>query len=142
MKFDDALRKISLLRQVRPEYGFSQGEIENAAHMVQGLLRRFSVKPEDVLPAYTPCHRPSWVYWQQLLDDFGLELRRFGKRGSASLGNDRHVVTIRVDTGEWQAQRMSAGGWETLARDYGLDSLRAYLSRNAPRTYSFYNARR
>jgi hypothetical protein len=42
MKFEDALRKIRLLRQVKPENGSSESESENAAALVShadGTLR-------------------------------------------------------------------------------------------------------
>jgi hypothetical protein len=44
MKFEDALRKIRLLRQVKPENGSSDAEAENPASLVRTLMDRFAVK--------------------------------------------------------------------------------------------------
>ena len=62
MKFEDALRKIRLLRQVKPENGSSEAEAESAAALVRTLMERFAVKPEETRPANGPLFRMSWVY--------------------------------------------------------------------------------
>jgi hypothetical protein len=142
MTVDDALRRIRLLKMVKTENGFSENESETALRMTETLLREHAVEPEAVLPSPPPMHRPSWVYWQNLLSEYGLNLRRFGKRGSATIASNQHVILIRVDTGEWQVQKMGPGGWQVVLRDVGLDSMRAYLSKNAPRAFTFYQARR
>lgn len=103
MKYEDALRKIRLLRQVKPENGSSEAEAESAAALVRTLMERFAVKPEETRPANGPLFRMSWVYWDHLLAEFGLELEHFGKRGSARIGQDKKAL-IRLDTGEWRIQ--------------------------------------
>lgn len=138
MKIEDALRKLELLRRVTPENGFSQGETENAVRLANSISRQHAIRPEDLRPVRpTFRRRPSWFYWRNLSDEFGLELRHFGRRGSVSL--DRaHVVMIRGDTSDWFAQKLSARGWEMVEHSNGLDSLRSYLMRNTPRTYTFH----
>jgi hypothetical protein len=135
MKFEDALRKIRLLRAVKPENGASDAEVENAANLVQSLMDRFAVRPEDAAPVRPPIFRMSWVYWEQLCNEYGLELTRFGKRGSARIGTDR-IVLMRLETGEWRVQRSAHGVDETIAQDRGVETLRIYLSRNTSRIYS------
>ena len=138
MKREDALRKIQLLRQVTRENGFSEGETDNAIRMAGTLSQQYSIRPEDLRPARQFFRRPTWTYWQSLVNEFSLELRHFGKRGSVSI-DGRHIVIIRGDTGDWFAQKMSPRGWETVEHNSGLDALRSYLVRNAPRTYTFHN---
>ncbi|MGH7933774.1 MAG: DUF2786 domain-containing protein [Candidatus Binataceae bacterium] len=133
MKIEDALRKIQLLRRVKPEAGASQAEAENAANLERALMNRFSLAPQNVRLARPPQTRLTWVYWEMLLDEFGIRLRRFGKRGSASLIGDR-TVYISLATGEWRVQKMSAGGWERVDHGWGVESFRAYLSKSNPRT--------
>ena len=135
MKIEDALRKIRLLRQVKPENGASDAEADNAAMLARTLMERFAVKSEDVRPNNGPLFRMSWVYWEQLLAEYGLELRRFGKRGSAWIGRDKQVL-MRLDTGEWRVQRTTPGGTEDVAADTGVETFRTFLSKNAPRMYS------
>src|SRR5579863_2843746 len=105
MKLEDALRKIQLLRRVTRENGFSDGETENAERLSALLSRNFSLRPEDVRPARPTFRRPTWSYWQNLLNEFGLELQHFGKRGSCTI-DSTHVVMIRADTAEWYAQQI------------------------------------
>lgn len=136
MKLEDALRKVHLLRQVTRENGFSEGETDNAMRMAGALSQQFAIRPEDLRPARPVFRRPTWFYWQNLLNDFCLELRHFGKRGSVSI-NGTHKLIIRWDSGEWFAQKMSRGGWETVEHNSGLDALRSYLVRNTPRNYTF-----
>jgi hypothetical protein len=135
MKLEDALRKIRLLRAVKPENGASEAEVENAANLAQALMDRFSVRPEDARPSRPQIFQMSWVYWEHLLDEYGLALNRFGKRGTAQLTTDK-LLHMRLDTGEWRVQRAARGVWETIAHDRGVETLRDYLSRNAPRMYS------
>jgi len=138
MKIDDAFRKIRLMRMVRSENGSSSGEADNAIHLTRQLMERFSMDADDVVrPMVAGASRPSWVYWQHLTREFGLELRSFGRRGSASLGGDQQVLVIKLDTGEWHVQRMSPAGWTITARNFGLDSLRQYLVGKISRTYTF-----
>jgi hypothetical protein len=136
MKIEDALRKVRLLRRVNRENGASKGEVENATHLAQVLMERYALPPGDVVPEPAPAFRLTWVYWQQLMDEFGVKLRHFGKRGNASLGDGR-LIFIRLDSGQWQVQRTSPSGWETIQRDWGVETLRAYLAKGGPRLYSF-----
>lgn len=135
MKVEDALRKIRFLRRVIPENGASEFEAENAALLAQTLMERYSIKKEDVRPLAIRPGRMTWVYWEHLLGEFGIALDRFGGRGSASLGNGS-VIVIRLAAGSWHLQQASPEGWRIAARDYGLESLRAYLAKHGPRSYS------
>lgn len=137
MNLEDALRKIRLLRRFRPENGASEPEAENAARLAQALMERYALRPGDLRAADpAPVLGLSWMYWQQLMDEYGIKLRHFGRRGNASLGDGR-LIFIRLDSGQWQVQRTSPGGWETIQRDGGVESLRTYLSKSGPRLYSF-----
>ena len=135
MRVEDALRKIRLLRRVIPQNGASEFEANTAAHLVQILMERYSIGKEDIHPVASPRNRMTWVYWEQLLADFGIGLDRFGGRASASLGNDTRIA-IQLSTGRWHVQKVSPEGWAIAARDSGLESLRAYLAKYAPRSYS------
>lgn len=135
MRVEDAVRKIRLLRRINPESGASKFEAETATRLVQTLMERFSIGKEDVQPVATPRSRMTWVYWEQLLAEFGIALDRFGGRASASLGNDARVV-IQLSTGRWHVQQVSPEGWTIVARDFGLESLREYLAKHVPRSYS------
>jgi hypothetical protein len=138
MKREDALRKVDLLRQVTRENGFSEGETDNAIRIAGALSHQHAIRPDDVRSARPVLRRLPWFYWQDLLNEFCLELRHFGKRGSVSI-NGTHLLMIRGDTSEWIAQKMSPRGWEIVERNSGLDALRSYLMRNTPRTYTFFS---
>lgn len=135
MRVEDALRKIRLLRRFIPENGATEPEAETAAHLAQALMERYCVGKEDVQPVASPRNRMSWVYWEQLLEDFGIALNRFGGRASAPLGNGALIV-IRLATGGWHLQQRSPEGWKVSVRDCGLESLREYLAKHGPRSYS------
>jgi hypothetical protein len=77
----------------------------------------------------------TWVYWEQLLADFGMSLDRFGQRASVRLGNGKLIV-IRLAANQWHVQQLSSDGWKIIARDFGVETLRAYLAKNGPRSYS------
>ena len=62
----------------------------------------------------------TWVYWEQLLAEFGINLNRFGGRASASLGNDARIL-IRLTAGQWQIEQTSPTGWKIVVRDFGLN---------------------
>jgi hypothetical protein len=138
MNYDDALRKIRLLRQVRPENGACEAEAENAANLVQSLMDRFAVLPDQTAQPRPPVFRMSWVYWENLANEYGLIFKHFGKRGSARIGGDRQVL-IRLETGEWRVERSVLGKEETVASGQGVEALRNYLSRNTSRIYSLAN---
>ena len=135
MRFEDALRKIRLLRRLVPEKGASEAEAETAARLIRSLMERYSIGKEDLQPVASPSSRMTWVYWEQLLAEFGISLNRFGGRASASLGNDA-LILIRLTAGQWQIQQKSPMGWEIIVRDFGVESLRAYLAKYGPRVYS------
>ena len=135
MRIEDALRKIRLLRRLVPENGASEAEAETASRLVHTLMERYSIGMEDIHPVVSPCNRMTWVYWEQLLADFGIALDRFGGRASASFGNGALIV-IRLAAGQWHVQQLSTEGWKIAARDSGLESLRAYLATYGPRSYS------
>lgn len=135
MKIEDAIRKVRLLLKVSRDNGASDGEVSNAAHLAQTLIERYRLNG-DVAPKPPPVFRMSWVYWQHLMEEYGVKLRHFGKRGNASLGDGR-LIFIRLDSGQWQVQKTSPGGWETIQRDFGVETLRAYLMKSGPRMYSF-----
>lgn len=134
MKLDDVIRKVRLLRKVTLENGASEAEAESAARLASRLMERFAVAPEDVRPV-PPQRRRSWVYWEQLLGEYGLRLNRFGGFASASLGHGV-LLNIKLASGQWCVRRASALGWQTAICDTGLESLRAYLEKNGPRNYS------
>ena len=135
LKIEDALRKIRLLRQVKAENGASDAEADNAAQIMRSLMERYAVKPEAVRSSDSAPFRGSWVYWDHLAEEYGLELRRFGKRGSVSIGRDTQAV-MRLDTGSWRVQRGSNGSTQVLAEGSGLEAFQTYLSKNAPRMFS------
>jgi hypothetical protein len=127
MKLRRALRGLKLLRTVRPEDGAH--DAVNSVDLKLILMKRFSVSCEDLQPA-SPCYELSWVDWKSSLGELGIELHHSGARGNASLGNGK-AVAIRLDTGQWQVQEESSGGWATVAMDWGRESLRAYLTKNS-----------
>lgn len=135
MSVEDALRKIRLLQRLVPENGASIAEAETASRLVGALMQRYSIGKEDLRPVANQRNRMTWVYWEHLLAEFGIALDRFGGRGSASLGNGV-VVVIRLATGHWYVQQASSGGSKSAARDCGLATLREYLAKHAPRSYS------
>jgi hypothetical protein len=135
MRVEDALRKIRLLGQVIPERGASKSEAETATRLVQALMERYSIGKEDLQPVASPRNRMTWVYWEQLLAEFGIALNRFGGRATAPLGNDALIV-IRLAAGHWHVHQVSPEGWKIAVRDSGLESLRAYLAKHGPRSYS------
>lgn len=95
-------------------------------------MERYSIGKEDVQSVAGPRNQMSWVYWEHLLAEFGIALDRFAGRASASLGNGALIV-IRLAAGDWHVQHASPEGWKIAVRDYGLESLRAYLSKHGPR---------
>jgi hypothetical protein len=135
MRFEDALRKIRLLRRFVPDNGASEAEAETASRLVHALMERYSIGKEDLRPVASPSSRMTWVYWEQLLAEFGISLNRFGGRASASLGNGALIV-IRLTANQWHLQQSSPKGWEIIVRDFGVESLRAYLAKYGRRVYS------
>jgi hypothetical protein len=135
VKIEDVRRKIALLSRIRTDNGAMAAEAENAARMVKELMQRYTIKAEQVEPKQGPVFRLTWVYWQELFKEFGLQFSHLGHRGSATLGYDK-MIYIKLGNGEWRIEKRSGGGLHTTARDRGVESLRKYLSQNA-RSYSF-----
>jgi hypothetical protein len=135
MRLEDALRKIRLLRRIIPSNGASEAEAETATRLARTLMERYSIGIADLSPIATPPSRMTWVYWEQLLAEFGISLNRFGGRASASLGNDA-LILIRLAAGQWQIRQTSRTGWKIIVRDFGVESLREYLVKYGPRSYS------
>jgi hypothetical protein len=100
-------------------------------------MERYAIKAEDIPAAsQTSSFRMTWIYSQDLLRQFGLELRHFGHRGNATIGDDT-IVYINLRTSQWWIEQQSRGGWQTSVRDWGVESLRTYLDQHA-RSYSFF----
>jgi hypothetical protein len=92
MRVEDALRKIQLLRRLIPANGASEAEAETATRLAQTLLEKYCIRSEDVRPIATPSSQMTWVYWEQLLAEFGMSLDNFGRRASVRLGNGALIV--------------------------------------------------
>jgi len=118
MRAEDALRKIGLLRKVKPENDALEAEAENAARPGQGAdgaLRDY-IRRLDAAPR--PAFRMTWVYWQELFHEFGLQLRHFGHRGNATICADR-VVFINLRTSQCSVEQQSGGGRQTVCSRQG-----------------------
>lgn len=137
MTVEDARRKIALLRNLSGDKGAQPAERETASRLQKALMERFAITDQPI-PAAPPnsIFRLNWGYWQELVDEFGLRLNRFGNRGSVEVGSNT-VVYVSLNTSQWRVEERRAGGRQTKVRDRGIDSLRAYLREHAPRSYSF-----
>ncbi|HEY9157716.1 hypothetical protein [Candidatus Binatus sp.] len=137
MTAEDALRKITLLRKVNTNNGAVAAEVETARRLQKALMERYAIKSYDI-PGASPAtvSRLTWVYWQELLEEFGLPLNHFGNRGSAAVGSNK--LYIRLDTNQWWIEEKFPAGWRTTVRNRGVEPLRKYLKENAPRSYSFF----
>ena len=137
MTVEDARRKITLLRRVSIDKGAEPAERETASRLQKALMERFAITDQEIPDAPpTTIFRLNWGYWQELVDEFGLRLNRFGNRGSVEVGSNS-VVYITLSTTQWRVEERCTGGRQTRVRDRGIDSLRAYLKEHAPRSYSF-----
>ena len=137
MTVEDALRKIALLRKISTDSGALAAEAENAYRLQKALMARYAIKPQ-----YIPDGAPtaavsqlSWTYWKEVVEQFGLTLTRLGNRGSVAVGNAK--LFIKLEKNQWWVEERSPNGWQTTARDRGMESLRKYLFDHAPKTYSF-----
>jgi hypothetical protein len=138
MKMDDVMRRVRLLREYSTDRGASEAEAGNATRLANLLMERYRVSQDEVRPEPVRFHRPVWDYWKYMFAEYGIELRTFGKRGSADVGGGATAI-ILIDKDEWHVQKASAGGWESIARGKGLEAMRGYLSKKAPRAYSLFN---
>ncbi len=139
----DILRKIRLLSEVNTQNGASAAEADNAQRLARALMERYSIKAVEERPVtrQRPAAKLTWVYWQELFNEFCLVFSYLGYRGSATIGHDR-TVYIKLNTGQWSVEKRSKdGGTQIVARDIGLETMRKYLSAHA-RTYSFLSNRR
>ncbi len=139
MKAEDARRKIALLRKVNTSNGAGPAEEATARRLLKALMDRYEIKPREVRAAApTAPARLTWIYWQELCNEFGLRLDQFGNRGSAAVGNNSKVY-IRLDENRWWIEETRPGGRnQTTARNLGVESLRKYLKEHAPRSYAFF----
>ena len=140
----EILRKIRLLSEVNTQNGASAAEADNAQRLARALMERYSIKAVEerhVTHQQRPAAKLTWVYWQELFNEFCLVFSYLGYRGSATIGHDR-TVYIKLNTGQWTVEKRSKdGGTQIVARDIGLETMRKYLSAHA-RTYSFFGNRR
>ena len=134
MSAEDALRKIRLLSQITRENGASAAEADNARRLAKALMDRYTIKPEGSPIVQEPAPKLTWIYWQELFNEFSLQFSHFGYRGRAAIGHDR-LVYVMLTTGQWSIEKRSNGGSRTILRDRGVASLRKYLCQHA-RTYS------
>ncbi len=141
MNVDEARRKIELLRRITMERGASTAEAAAATRLAQELSERYGLKPgqEDIRPNIPTRQSLTWVYWQQLVRDFGFDLKTFGGRASVELPNQMRLI-IRLDGGRWQVEGRSRQGWQQLAKGTGVEAAKYYLSKQAPRRYTFFSA--
>lgn len=139
----EILRKIRLLSEVNTKNGASAAEADNAQRLARALMERYSIKVVEERPVthQRPAAKLTWVYWQELFNEFCLVFSYLGYRGSATIGHDR-TVYIKLNTGQWSVEKRSKdGGTQIVARDIGLETMRKYLSAHA-RTYSFFGNKR
>jgi len=138
MTVEDALRKIALLRRVSTDKGALAAERETAYRLQKVLMQRYAIKDQEIPDgqAATRPFRLNWNYWQELLNEFGLSLNRFGGRGSVEIGNNV-IAHIRLAANEWWIEVRTPRGKQITVRDRGLDSFRVYLKEHAPKGYSF-----
>jgi hypothetical protein len=137
MNREDAVRRIRALRKVTLENGALPPEVDNAGRLLQRIAERFAIEPEERQAQPHPMHSSAaWDYWCWLLSEFHVEGRRFCNRASGMMGPDRLIV-IKLDTSEWQVQRVTPRGYQAIVKHRGLESLRVYLRENAPHRHSF-----
>ena len=138
MNLRDVLTRLRLKRTSFTENSSSLAD--EAVRLERPLGQPISTQNESVRFQSSVAYRTEWVYWRETLGEFGLELRHIARRGHASLHRDKQIL-IRVDTGQWHVQRKAAGGWETIAGDWGTRSLRAYLAKDSPPPHPLFEKR-
>jgi len=123
------LRRLWLPRVDSTHY--RAGATGDTVNLARILGERFSIESQDVHFASSNAYRKSWVDWRDSLRQLGIDLCYIGRRGHASLRNGKQLL-VRLDSGQWQVQQESPGGWEIVAGDWGRTSLRAYLIKDSP----------
>ncbi len=132
---EDAKRKFALLGRINTESGAAAAEAETAGRLQKALMARHAIKAREILHASsTTVFRLTGIYWQRLLEEFGLRLNHFANRGSVAVGKDK--LYIKLDTNQWRIEESFPGGWKTTAQGPDVESLRRYLNEHAPRNYS------
>ena len=112
MNLAEALRKIRLLSRITRN-GASAAEAETAANLARSLMERFAILAEDARPARVAPARLTWIYWESLLEEFDIKLKRSGRRGTARLDSGL-LVFIRLDTGQWSVKKQGRMTWPSL----------------------------
>jgi hypothetical protein len=138
MNVEEARRKIELLRRLTPERGASTAEAAVATRLARELEETYGLdtEREDLRPDIPARQSLTWVYWEQLVGEFGFDLRTFGGRASVELPNEIRLI-IRLDGGRWYVEGRSRQGWQQLAKGTGVEAARHYLNKQAPRRYTF-----
>ena len=129
MRLEEAKRGIQLRGRITQENGASGAEAQTAAKLARALMERLAVEVEHARTAPVASSRLSWVYWENLLGEYGIGLHHFGVRGNAQLGRGL-VAFINLDTGHWSVKGDRSGGSTLTASDFGEGSFRTYLRDN------------
>jgi Protein of unknown function (DUF2786) len=72
MKIEDALRKVRLLLKVSRETGATEGEVSNAARLATALMERYALPGSEIKSRPAPAFHMTWVYWQHLMEEYGV----------------------------------------------------------------------
>ncbi len=128
MNAKEALRKIELLRRMTLERGASTAEAAAATRLARELSERYGLERdrEDIRPNIPPRQSLTWAYWEQLVGEFGFDLRTFGGRASVELPNQTRLI-IRLDGSRWHVEGRSRQGWQQLTSGTGVEAARHSL---------------
>jgi hypothetical protein len=132
-----ALRKVSLLRRVISDRGATPAESESAARLAMKLTNGLALSEDEIIRKTNqanPGGSPSWVYWEQVVSEFGLKMSHFGSRANLHLG--AVLIVIDFDRSRWTVKKQSPTGYREVINRTGLDSFREFLRQYAPRRYS------
>jgi hypothetical protein len=135
MKIEDALRKIRLLRRIIPENGALVSRPKPRLAWSKPSWSDILFGKEDVHLVATPRSRMTWVYWEQMLADFGIALDRFGARASAS-PRQRFAYHYPPRSGALARAAIVVRRLETYSPRFWLECLRVYLAKYASQPYS------
>ena len=139
MNREDVVRRLSALRKLSLDQGAFPAEVECAKGLMRLLQERYGVEDAGLEPEPEPQPALDWFYWNQVLNEFGIEGRRFLKSASAMLDSTRNLI-IRLDSGEWEVHQKTRSGYQMVLRNRNPESLRVFLRRNSPRKYTFAEA--